>query len=398
MKVLIVGAGLAGLRTAESLRTHGYTDKITIIGDEPNYPYNRPPLSKSSLAEILDHGKHEFKRSEKISDVDWIFSDSATSLDMDSQELILKSGKREGFDILVAATGIRPRRLNLPGSEKEIFTLRSIKDATALLSQLSLSKKIVIIGAGFIGSEFAATARRHGAAVCVVAADPEPMCLSLGEKLGAAMRKRHESEGVEFFMNARLKSIIGDERARGVQLESGEEILGDLLLEAVGSLPNTEWLTQTGVDISNGVLVDENMQSEGASKFPIFAVGDVARYRFDLFDEREQRIEHWNLPTESGRRAGENIARLAAALPLLNQSVDFIPAFWSDQYDYRLQSFGMPHLADRREVVAGDVTGPCIVEYFYQGQLIGVVGIDSTAQLLRYKKEFAARGKGVGKC
>ena len=395
MKVLIVGAGLGALRTAESLRTHNYRDEITIVGEEPHFPYNRPPLSKSSLSEKLDHAQLEFKRSENIVDVNWIFSDSAVTIEMESQHIVLESGRHENFDYLVAATGIRPRHLTIPGSEKERFTLRNLDHSSTLFAEISKSKKIIIVGAGFVGCEMAATVRSQGIEVVVVAADPEPMFLPLGEKLGAAMRERHELHGVTFLMNATIQSFIGDHRARGVSLANGLEINGDLVLEAVGSVPNTEWLHGAGIDLSNGVLVDENMHAKSKDNVPIFAVGDIARYRFDLFDEEPHRIEHWNLPTESGRRAGESIARLCAGLPLLNPPVEFIPAFWSDQYEYRIQSFGMPHLADRREVVAGEVNGPCVVEYLREDEIVGVVGIDSTPQLIKYRKEFSARGIGA---
>ena len=394
MKVLIVGAGLGALRTAESLRTHNYHDEITIVGEEPYLPYNRPPLSKSSLLGKLDHAQLEFKRSENIADVNWILSDPAVTLQIESRNIVLESGRHENFDYLVAATGIRPRRLTIPGSEKEIFTLRNLNHSSTLYPEISKCKKIIILGAGFIGCEMAATVRSQGIEVVVVAVDPEPMFLSLGEKLGAAMRERHELHGVTFSMGATVQAFTGDHRARGVTLANGSEINGDLVLEAVGSVANTEWLYGSDIDLSNGVLVDENMRVKSKDNMPIFAVGDVARYRFDLFDKEPHRIEHWNLPTESGRRAGESIARLCEGLPLLDTPVDFIPAFWSDQYEYRIQSFGMPHLADRREIVAGKVNGPCVVEYLRGDEIVGVVGIDSTPQLIKYKKEFAARGIG----
>ena len=385
---------MGALRTAESLRSHNYQDEITIVGEESYFPYNRPPLSKSSLSEKLDHAQLEFKRSENIVDVNWIFSDSAVAIEMEAQHIVLESGHRENFDYLVAATGIRPRHLTIPGSEKERFTLRNLDHSSTLFAEISKTKKIIIIGAGFIGCEMAATVRSQGIEVVIVAADPEPMFLPLGEKLGAAMRERHELHGVTFLMNATIQSFIGDRRARGVSLANGLEIKGDLVLEAVGSVPNTEWLQGAGIDLSNGVLVDENMQAKSKGNVPIFAVGDIARYRFDLFDKQPHRIEHWNLPTESGRRAGESIARLCAGLPLLNPPVEFIPAFWSDQYEYRIQSFGMPHLADRREVVAGEINGPCVVEYLRGNEIVGVVGVDSTSQLIKYRKEFSARGIG----
>lgn len=208
MKVLIVGAGLAGLRSAESLRGAGFAGEITIVGEEPHFPYNRPPLSKDALAHGLDIADLEFKRRESIADVSWIFDDSALSTNYAEQSVLLDSGRLESFDILVAATGIRPRVLNVPGAEKSKFSLRNFMEAQELRASMLGARKIVIVGAGFIGCEIAATARKLGIDVAVVAADPEPMFRPLGAEFGSAMRRRHEAHGVSFHMNAKIVSYL----------------------------------------------------------------------------------------------------------------------------------------------------------------------------------------------
>ena len=388
MKVLIVGAGLAGLRSAESLRSAGFAGEITIVGEEPYFPYNRPPLSKDALANGLEIADLEFKRRESVSDVTWIFDDSATRTDYQQRGVLLKSGRLESFDVLVAATGIRPRTLNVPGAEKSKFSLRNFAEAQELRTSMMGVQRIVIVGAGFIGCEIAATARKLGIDVAVVAADPEPMFRPLGAEFGHAMRERHEAQGVDFHMNAKIAGYLGGERSTGVSLESGEEIVGDLVVEAIGSLPNTEWLVGGELDLHDGVLVDSSMRATAASELSIYAVGDVARYAFDLFDSTPRRIEHWNLPTETGRRAGKSIAHFLHTGEVLAEPVNFVPSFWSDQYEDNLQSFGMPGIADSINVVEGDLMGDCVVEYLRGNKVVGVVGVNTSAKLAPYRKSF----------
>ncbi|MCX6452993.1 MAG: FAD-dependent oxidoreductase [Actinobacteria bacterium] len=388
MKVLIVGAGLAGLRSAESLRGVGFAGEITIVGEEPHFPYNRPPLSKDALANGLTIADLEFKRRESIADVTWIFNDSAISTDYQKQNVLLDSGRLESFDVLVAATGIRPRRLKVPGAEKSKFSLRNFMEAQELRASMLGARKMVIVGAGFIGCEIAATARKLGIDVAVVAADPEPMFRPLGAEFGRAMRRRHEAHDVSFHMDAKIAGYLGGDSATGVSLESGEEILGDLVVEAIGSLPNTEWLAGGELDLQDGVLVDSSMRATAPSDLSVYAVGDVARYAFDLFDSTPRRIEHWNLPTETGRRAGKSIAHFLTTGEVLAEPVNFVPSFWSDQYDDNLQSFGILGIADSIKVVEGDLMGDCVVEYLRGDNVVGVVGVNTSAKLAPYRKRF----------
>ena len=388
MKVLIVGAGLAGLRTAESLRGAGFAGEITIVGEEPHFPYNRPPLSKDALANGLTIADLEFKRRESIADVKWIFNDSALSTNYAERSVLLESGRFESFDLLVAATGIRPRELNVPGAEKSKFSLRNFTEAQELRASMLGAQKLVIVGAGFIGCEIAATARKLGINVAVVAADPEPMFRPLGAEFGRAMRERHEAKGVKFHMNAKITGYLGGDKATGVALDTGEEVNGDLVIEAIGSLPNTEWLSGGGLDLHDGVLVDSSMRATAAGDVSIYAVGDVARYSFDLFDSTPRRIEHWNLPTETGRRAGKSITHFLNTGEVLAEPVNFVPSFWSDQYDDNLQSFGIPGIADSINVVDGELAGDCVVEYLRDGKVVGVVGVNTSAKLAPYRKNF----------
>jgi NADPH-dependent 2,4-dienoyl-CoA reductase/sulfur reductase-like enzyme len=390
MSVVIVGAGLGGLRSAESLRAAGYTGPITVVGDEPYLPYNRPPLSKEALAGGIDLAGLEFRRKATVDDVEWRLGSHAASASFADHTVTLADGAVLPFDGLVIASGIRPRRLPIQGPDQGRHVLRTADDAMGLRSLLTPGSHVVIMGAGFIGCETAATARQLGAEVAVVAIDAEPMIRPLGTELGAGMRRRHEAHGVHFHLGHSIDAFAGGDRIRSVSLSNGTELPADVVIEAVGSVANTEWLAGNGLDLTDGVLVDESMRV-ATDLAPVVAVGDIARHPNALFGGIARRIEHWNMPTETGRRAGATLAALLAGGEPDGAPFTAMPSFWSDQYDYTLQSFGMPGIADRIEVVDGDPDGPCIVEYHDASGLVGVVGVDRTPDLIPYRKQLAAR-------
>ena len=386
-QVVIVGAGLGGLRAAEALRASGFTGGITIVGDETHAPYTRPPLSKEALSGGIDSVTLDFPIGEDLSDVQWRLGVAATSVDFDRNRITLSDGESLHFDGLVIATGIRPRRLPVPGPDAGRFALRTIDDAKALRTHLTPGARVVIIGSGFIGCEVAATARGLGCEVDVVALDEEPMLRPLGPELGAALRKRHEAEGVRFHLGRTVERFTGTDAVDGVALDDGTHLPADVVVEAVGSQPNTEWLQGTDLDLTDGVLVDANMRAANAP-VPTVAVGDIARHPNTRFRTPPKRIEHWNMPTETGRRAGATLAGMLAGAEVTDETFDVLPSFWSDQYDVALQSFGMPDIAERSEVVDGDLGGPCIVEYWSGSDLVGVVGVNRTRDLAPYRKRL----------
>lgn len=388
--VVIGGAGLGALRTAESLRAAGYGGAITIVGDEPVLPYNRPPLSKQALREGIDADALAYRRKASVDDVTWLLGSPVIACSLDQRHVTLGDGTVLPFDGLVIASGIRPRRLPIPGPTDGRVVLRTVTDAQALRHRLVPGSRIVIMGAGFIGCETAATARALGAEVAVVAIDEEPMVRPLGAELGAAMRRRHEERGVHFHLGHSIDRFEGDERVRSVLLSNGTELPADVVLEAVGSVANTEWLHDTGLDLSDGVLVDSAMQVT-QTDVPVVAVGDIARHPSGLFPGPARRIEHWNMPTETGRRAGATLAALLADQEPDRGPFVGMPSFWSDQYEHTLQSFGMPGIAHTIQVVDGEVDGPCIAEYLDDTGLVGVVGIDRTADLAPYRRQLMGR-------
>jgi NADPH-dependent 2,4-dienoyl-CoA reductase/sulfur reductase-like enzyme len=388
--VVIVGAGLGGLRAAESLRAAGFDGPVTIVGDETHLPYNRPPLSKEALAGGVDVSTLQFRRKATTDDVTWLLGSAAVSSDLSAHTVCLADGTVLDFDGLVVASGIRPRRLPIPGPAAGRHVLRTVTDAMSLRELLVPGSRVIIMGAGFIGCEVAATARKLGAEVAIVALDEEPMVRPLGVELGAGMRHRHQDQGVRFHLGHTIDAFVGEDRVRAVALSTGSELPADLVIEAVGSVINAAWLEGNGLDLSDGLLVDSAMQVDTALA-PVVAVGDIARHPNALFDDVPRRVEHWNMPTETGRRAGRTMAALLRGDEPDRAPFTAMPSFWSDQYSHKLQSFGMPGLAARIEVADGDANGPCIVEYLNATGLVGVVGVDRTPELAHYRKTLMER-------
>ena len=394
--VVIVGGSLAGLRSAEGIRRAGYTGPIKVIGNEPYLPYNRPPLSKELLSGSGDIDEIYFPIKESVADIEWVLGQAATSLDTKEQKVTDLSGTSHSYSALVIATGLRPKPLPVNSNGiAGVHVLRTFDDAVALRKQLLPGVKVVILGAGFIGCEVAATAIKAGCKVKVVARGHEPMEEALGKTLAKEVKRRHDLKGVEFVKGASVFGLIGDGHVQRIILDSGVIYDADLVVVAIGSLPNTEWLEGSGIDISNGVLVDGGLRalsSDGAVIENVFAVGDVARYVNPLFDEVPRRVEHWNLPTETGKRAGQILGKQLngeSVADMLAEPFAPLPSFWSDQYDMHILAFGMTYLADRSELVAGELSGECVLEYFRNDKLVGVCGIGMRPTIQSYRTKFS---------
>jgi NADPH-dependent 2,4-dienoyl-CoA reductase/sulfur reductase-like enzyme len=387
---------MGGLRAAEALRNNGFEGQVTVIGAEVHAPYNRPPLSKEVLAKEVTHDAVAFKLRTQVEDVIWHLGDPATSVDLQTQVVTTNSGKAFDYDGLVIASGLRPRVLDLPnGKLSGRHTVRTLDDAIGLRAELVPGAKVVVAGAGFIGCEVAATARGLGCEVTNVAIDSFPMIRPLGKTLAGELQRRHESQGVSFRLGHGIKDLAGTDFLTEVILDDGELLEATVLVEAISSHCNVEWLANTNLDISNGVLTDSALRAittDGNPVEGVYVVGDLARFANPLFDDEARRIEHWNIPTETGKRVGavlsaylsqaDNFAELAA------QPFTPLPTFWSDQYDMKVQGFGMPGLADRYELVAGELTDELVMAYFRNDVLIGVVGIGMTAEVMKYRKQL----------
>jgi 3-phenylpropionate/trans-cinnamate dioxygenase ferredoxin reductase subunit len=398
-RVLVVGAGLAGLRTAEALRASGYADEIVVVGDEPWAPYNRPPLSKEALAEGIAHDRLAFAVRSSASDVVWRHGELAVASDLRARTVTLDHGETLHYDALVAATGVSARRLLVPGPPPAAaagrHVVRTLDDASSLRAALVPGARVVVLGAGFIGCEVAATAVALGCQVRCVALDPYPLVRPLGPMLAGELQRRHEAHGVVFHLGVGVDELLGDDRVTGVVLSDGTGLDADLVVEALGSRCNVHWLDENGLDLSDGVLTDTALRPlhDGTPLDGVAVVGDLARFPNLRFDDRAFRVEHWNIPTETGRRAG---AVLAARLSgtdyddVVAREFTPMPAFWSDQYDIRLQSFGMPGLADEGGIrlLEGDLAGECIVGYHRGDDLLGVVALGMTRAVMGYRDEL----------
>lgn len=397
--LLIVGASMAGLRTAEGARRAGYAGPITFLGAEAHAPYNRPPLSKELLqTEGQGHADVAFPiRSALEEGVEWVLGRAAVSLDVARRVVVDETGQGHPYSALVIATGLRPKPLPIETHGLGgIHVLRTLDDAVALRGVLRPGANVVILGSGFVGCEIAATAAKNGANVSIVSQSRVPLQRALGAQLGAEMRRRHEAHGVRFFCGESLFGLVGDPTVERVILTSGVMLECDVLVVAVGSDPNTEWLQGSGLDVTDGVLVDAGLRAigvDGTVHPEIVAVGDVARYANPLFDDVPRRVEHWNLPTETGKRAGAILAAQLAGddcAPLVAEGFAPLPSFWSDQYDAHVLAFGMTYLADRSELVAGSLDDECVLEYYRGDELVGVCGIGMRSLVQSYRTRFAA--------
>lgn len=402
--VVIVGASMGGLRVAESLRRFGYSGPITAIGDEPYAPYNRPPLSKEVLANEVSHEAVAFPQRASTEDVNWILGTRVTSADITNGNVTDSTGLVHEYSALIIATGLRPKRLQCQNGElRGRHAVRSLDDAIGLRADLVAGAKVVILGAGFIGCEVAATARKLGCEVTIVAPGVHPIVRPLGTELAKELQRRHEEQGVLFRMKSTVVDLLGDDRVTGVVLDSGETLECDVFIEAIGSDPNVEWLEGNDLELSNGVLTNNALQAVGIGgnvHQRVFAIGDVARFANPVFDGEPRRVEHWNIPTDSAKRVGQVLASMLAAeasgsaedlekSAQINEEIFApIPSFWSDQYDIHLLAYGMLALADEVRLIDGEISGDCVFGYFRQGKMVGVCGIGLRSVVQSFRKEF----------
>jgi NADPH-dependent 2,4-dienoyl-CoA reductase/sulfur reductase-like enzyme len=385
---VIVGASLAGLRAAEGLRRAGYAGPLTVIGAETDGPYNRPPLSKHRP----EGGRPEtFRRARILNDVTWLLGDAAVASDLETRTVTLASGRTVPWRALVVATGLTPRRLPLTGPSEGRHVLRTVGDAVALYDHLDRNDRLVVVGAGFVGCEVATTARALGAEVTVVAPDAEPLERALGPQVGAELRRRHEADGVRFRLGVLPVSIDGAERVESVTLSSGEVLPAGVVVEAIGSRPNVEWLDGNGLDLADGALCDGALRVEGRAD--VFACGDVARFPNALFDDVPRRVEHWTMATDTGRRAGRSAAAYLAGEPVTqHETFAPVPSFWSDQCNTRLQAYGSTALgADDVRVLEGDLRGEVALGYHRDGELVGALMLGLFNRHPHYHEQIAGR-------
>ncbi|MDQ0506728.1 NAD(P)/FAD-dependent oxidoreductase [Xanthobacter agilis] len=366
-RVVVVGASLGGLRAAEALTSLGLAPgQVTIVGAERHPPYNRPPLSKELLEDLGDipdaFAKTAFRLKPEVAAAHWRLGTPAVAADLGTRLVHLSDGSTLPYDALMVATGLTPRRLPFPGGDRQRFVLRTLEDAAALRQALRPEHAVVVVGAGFIGCEAAATAAKLGCSVTVVEPQGAPMARAIGAEVGAALQRLHTARGVRFRTKVGVLELICDRSGtlKGVRLSDGTELEADVLVEAIGSSANVDWLRGQGLDLSNGLLCDNHMRVEGRGD--LYGIGDVARFPNPLYDAEPRRVEHWCVPGQTARRAAETVVATLNGAPPPEAEFRPLPSFWSDQHGLRIQSFGLPAIADGIEVLEGALDTPQTIE------------------------------------
>jgi len=372
--VLIVGAGLAGVRTAERLREGGFAGAITLVGEETEPPYDRPPLSKQVL-----RGEREIVRLRDPDTyaelgVDLRLGVRAVSLDVDGRAVGLDDGTGIGFGALVIATGARPR--TLAGVDVDgVHVLRSAEDCRRLRSAAAQARRAVVVGGGFIGCEVAASLRLLDLEVTVVEMASAPLVGVLGDRLAAEVVRLHEAHGVTMRCGVGVDGIEGDGLVTGVRLLDGSVLSADLVVVGLGVTPVVEWLAGSGLTIDNGVSCDAQGRASAAG---VYAVGDVASWH-DPRAGTARRFEHWTSAVDQAGVGAETIltGRPEAPLP--------VPYFWSDQYKVKIQSLGLPS-AGADEIVVRELSETKrLALYAVDGLLTGAVGFSSPSAVMKMR-------------
>jgi NADPH-dependent 2,4-dienoyl-CoA reductase/sulfur reductase-like enzyme len=379
--IVVVGASLAGARAAETLREEGFDGAIRIVGEEGRPPYDRPPLSKQVLSG--DWGPERVTIPVAVDDleVDWILGRRAIGLDVSDRRLRLDGGDDLDFDGLVIATGARPRRLPGAADLGGVHVLRTLDDALALRADLDATpNRVVVIGAGFIGAEVAATCRERGLAVTMVEALPVPMARALGEEMGAACAEVQRDHDVDLRLGVGVAGLRGNERVEAVELADGSVIDADVVVVGIGVIPNTDWLEGSGLTIDDGVVCDETCLAAPG----ITAAGDIARWPNRRFGA-DMRVEHWDNALEQGAAA----ARRVLAGSDGGEAYAPVPWFWSDQYDRKIQLAGRPGPGDEVRVVQGSIEDRRFVAlYGRAGRLVGVLGMNRPRHVMQFRMKI----------
>lgn len=382
--VAVVGASLAGLRFVEALRREGFEGQITVIGAEDALPYDRPPLSKQFLVDDWEEEKLSLSRNgvEEL-EAEWKLGVAATALDPGAPRLSLADGSTVQADAVVLATGTRARRLPFGRDLEGVLELRTLDDGRRLRTAIAAAPRVVVVGAGFIGMEVAASCRKKGLEVTVVEPLPSPLIRGLGPVLGERVARTHRDEGVEFRLGVGVDGFEGEGAVSGVRLSDGETIPADLVIVGVGAAPATEWLEGAGLEIDNGVLCDA---TGGTTRENVYALGDCARWENERYPERP-RFEHWTSAVEQSDVVAKRIVH--------GQAEPFapIPYVWTDQFHLRIAIAGEIQDGDEMHVCLGDVEDDQFLALFGRdGRLSGAVGFKRPRQLNGLRRKMAEPG------
>ncbi|MBP5909729.1 NAD(P)/FAD-dependent oxidoreductase [Streptomyces sp. LBUM 1478] len=376
---MVVGASAAGLAAAETLRREGYDGTLTLVGDEPHAPYDRPPLSKQLLAARWESDRLALRTPAHLDGLglDLRLGTAATGLDLDGRRVRLSDGDALPYDALVIATGVRPRRL--PGEGAHV--LRTLDDALTLRERLTPGTRLVVVGAGFLGAEAAAVGRGLGVEVTLLEPAPVPLAHAVGAEVGAVLARAHLEHGVDLRTGVPVTEVTED----GVRLADGTTVEADEVLVAIGSLPNTEWLAGSGLPVGDGVLCDRYCEAAPH----VYAAGDVARWHNPLFGTT-MRVEHRTNAAEQGMAVARNLLAPGERRPFAP-----VPYFWSDQYDLKVQAYGVLRGHDEVAVVEGDLAERRFVAVYRAGERVtGVLAAGMPPKTVRRWRQAVASGAG----
>ncbi|MGI5499215.1 NAD(P)/FAD-dependent oxidoreductase [Lentzea sp. CA-135723] len=371
-RVVVVGASAAGVTTVETLRREGYTGALTLVGDENALPYDRPPLSKQVLAGTWEPARTLLRPGSAYAeqDITLKLGHAATGLDLAGRRVTLSNGEEIGYDGLVIATGTRPRRLPFGHHLAGVHVLRTVGDALALRDGLLRATSVVVVGAGFLGTEAAAAARTLGLDVTLVDPLPLPLAHVFGDEVAKTIADLHTERGVRLLTGTGVTGLHGDGAVTAVELTDGTLLAADVVLVAIGAEPVTDWLAGSGLPLDDGVLCDATCQAaEG-----VYAAGDVARWFNPRFGAL-MRVEHRMNATEQG---------MAAARTLLGARTPFapVPYFWTDQFDAKIQAYGVfPAGADVVVAHGSPADRRFVAHCSVRGRVVGVLGWNAAKQV-----------------
>lgn len=378
--VLVVGAGAAGLITAESLRRKGFQGALTVLGAESHQPYDRPPLSKQVLAGTWECEKAQLRPEEALSALDakFILADSAARLDVATRTVHTASGNALRADAIVVATGVSPRMFPGQGGLAGVHVLRTLDDTLALRDDLLAASRMVVVGDGVLGAEIAATA--HGMGVDVTLAGPQPALMAdqIGPLVAGLLGELHTERGVRLRLGAGVRELEGrDGRVTGVRLDTGEVLPAEVVVVAIGAVPATDWLAGSGLRVDNGLVCDSRCRAaEG-----IYAVGDVARWHHERFDTLLRLENRTNATEQAGVVASNILGGDEAYCP--------VPYFWTDQFDVKIQVHGTLTPGAEVTIVDGDLAGRRFVAlYRHEGRPTGVLGWNMPKQTRLRRQEI----------
>jgi NADPH-dependent 2,4-dienoyl-CoA reductase/sulfur reductase-like enzyme len=380
LSVVVVGAGLAGLRVCETLRREGYADELVLIGDEPHPPYTRPPLSKEVLGgsdPLVTHLRSESALAEL--GIDLRLESSADGLDLATGSVQLADGRSVRFKKLVIATGARARQL--PGvTDERVLTLRTLDDSLALRERLRPDSRVVVVGAGFIGLEAAAAAAQLGCDVTVVDVLATPLARVLDPAVGEAVRRLHETNGVRFRLGVGVAAVEGSAADVVVAFSDGSIERATTVIVGIGVVPATGWLHDSGLTVGDGVVCCPSLRAAEQ----VWAVGDVARWTPPT-RTASVRIEHWTVAAEMAEHVGRNIATDT------DTPFGTVPYVWSDQFGAKLQSVGFTTTGDEVKVVSGSLDEPQWAVLVRDGdRLGGAIGMRAARQVIRARALLSA--------